>query len=421
MLFEILTKKMKRIILVAATLMFAVAVSAQNEVVTVGSGEDKEEVGVPESMRSDMDSMYCDWQTKYLLFTPDDCRQTPVGPVVTDSVIMERLGRLPATIEMPFNEVVRKFVDIYSNRLRKKVSFMLAAGNLYMPVFEEALDVYNMPIELKYLPVIESALNPKAKSRAGAAGLWQFMYRTGKIYGLENNSLVDERCDPYKATWAAVRYMKDLYDIYKDWNLVLAAYNCGPGTINKAIHRSGGKTDFWELYPFLPKETRGYVPSFIAANYIMNYYCEHGITPMETKTPVSVDTVMVNKDINLNQIAGVCEVDVDMLRSLNPQYKTDLVPGGRKPCSITMPHEMVGNFIDNQEKILVFEAKKYQNRRSTAKIGGPKGIVPKYHRVRSGETLGHIARKYGTTVSRLRRLNGLRNNNIRAGKSLRVR
>ncbi len=198
-------------------------------------------------------------------------------------------------MEMPYNDIVRKFIDMYAGRLRNQVSFMLSACNFYMPIFEEALDAYGLPLELKYLPIIESALNPSAVSRAGASGLWQFMIGTGKIYGLESNSLIDERRDPIKATWAAARYLKEMYDIYGDWNLVIAAYNCGPGTINKAIRRAGGETDYWKIYNLLPKETRGYVPAFIAANYVMTYYCDHNICPMETNIPASTDTVQVTK------------------------------------------------------------------------------------------------------------------------------
>ena len=220
----------------------------------------------PESMQSDMDSLFWDWQSKNYITIDENCRMLPEGPSVSDSVYIDRLSRIPSIIEMPFNDIVKKHIEAYTGRLRNKVSFMLAAANFYMPIFEEALDTYDLPMELKYLPIIESALNPKALSRQRASGLWQFMLRTSKQYGLETNSLVEERFDPVKSTWAAVRYLKELYGIYNDWNLVLAAYNCGPGNVNKAIRRAGGSTDYWDLYPFLPKETRGYVPGFIAAN-----------------------------------------------------------------------------------------------------------------------------------------------------------
>ena len=203
---------------------------------------------------------------------------------------------------MQYNEGVQKFINHYGGKLRRSVSFMHGANNFYMPIFEEALEAYNLPLELKYLPVIESALNPKAVSRVGATGLWQFMLSTGKRYGLEVNTLYDERRDPVKASYAAAHYLRDLYKIYDDWNLVIAAYNCGPAKVNKAIHRAKGETDYWKIYPYLPKETRGYVPAFIAANYIMNYYCDHNICPMVTELPMKTDTVEVNQDVHIEQI-----------------------------------------------------------------------------------------------------------------------
>ena len=197
-------------------------------------------------------------------------------------------------MEMPYNDIVQKFIDRYTGRLRHSVSYMLGASNFYIPIFEEALEAYGLPLELKYLPIIESALNPKATSRVGAAGLWQFMVGTGKQYGLEVNSLIDERRDPIKSSYAAARYLRDLYKIFGDWSLVIAAYNCGPENIKKAMTRAEGANDYWKIYPYLPRETRGYVPAFIAANYVMNYYCEHNICPMRTTLPAATDTVVVN-------------------------------------------------------------------------------------------------------------------------------
>lgn len=379
----------------------------------------------PETMLSDMDSLYWDWQSKNLIYLDENCRMLPEGPKVSDSVYIDRLSRIPSIIEMPFNDVVKKYIEAYTGRLRNKVSFMLAAANFYMPMFEEALETYDLPMELKYLPIIESALNPKALSRQRASGLWQFMLRTSKSYGLETNSLVEERFDPQKSTWAAARYLKDLFNIYKDWNLVLAAYNCGPGNVNKAIRRAGGSTDYWDLYPFLPKETRGYVPGFIAANYVMTYYCEHGICPMESQLPTITDTIHINKDLHLQQVASVCNIDIEQLRSLNPQYKKDLIPGNSRVYALRLPNNMATTFIEREDSIYAFDAKKYLNKRRTVAVndgskatGSTKGA--KYHKVKSGETLGGIAIRYKTTVKRLRALNGIRGNNIRAGKSIRV-
>ena len=353
---------------------------------------------------------------------------TQDNPEVSDSAYIARLQRIPAIIEMPYNDIVRKFIDMYAIRLRQKVAFMLSANNFYMPIFEEALDLNDLPLELKYLPVIESALNPIATSRQGAVGLWQFMLRTGQLYGLTVNSLVDERRDPIKSTYAAARYLKDLYEIYHDWNLVLAAYNCGPGTINKAIRRAGGETDFWKIYNYLPSETRGYVPAFIAANYIMNYYCEHNISPLEMRLPEGTDTIHITRNLNLNQVADVCKINIDELRSLNPEFKKDIIPLSTEPYALRLPNSIISRFLENEDSIYNYKPEIYQTRRVTVKAetqstSAKKGKSGKavYYRIRQGDTLGGIAAKYGVSVSQLRRLNGLRGNNIRAGKSLRIR
>ena len=245
---------------------------------------------------------------------------------------------------------------------------MLGAGNFYVPIFEEALDYYGLPLELKYLPVIESALDPTAVSPVGAAGLWQFMISTAKRYNLEINSVVDERCDPIKSSYAAAHFLSDLYKIYGDWNLVIAAYNCGPGNVNKAIRRAGGIKDYWAIYPYLPKETRGYVPAFIAANYIMNYYCEHNICPMRTKLPVVTDTVMVNQDLHIDQIEAYCKVDRDAIKALNPQYRTDVIPGKSAPRILRLPQEAVLLFVENLDSIYNYRRSELITRRGTVKI-----------------------------------------------------
>ncbi len=392
-------------------------------VISAADGQ-KEEIDLPQGMISTTDSLYLDWISKHYINPNENCTMRTENPPVSDSIYMDRLKRIPAIIEMPYNEIVWKFIDMYATRLRQKVAFMLSANNFYMPIFEEALDLYDLPLELKYLPVIESALNPMATSTQGATGLWQFMLRTGQVYGLKVNSLVDERRDPIKSTRAAARYLKDLYDIYQDWNLVLAAYNCGPGTINKAIRRAGGDKDFWEIYNYLPKETRGYVPAFIAANYIMTYYCEHYISPMEMRMPESTDTIHVSRPLNLNQVADVCKINIDELRALNPEFKKDLIPGNEKPYALRLPTNMVSTFIDKEDSIYAYKADTYLTRRSTVAVknatGTSKGKAV-YHRIRNGETLGGIAARYGVSINQLRRLNGIKGSNIRAGKSLRIR
>lgn len=361
-----------------------------------------------------------------------DCSTAEINPLFSDSVYIDRLSRIPAIMEMPYNDIIRKFIDMYAGRLRNQVSFMLSACNFYMPIFEEALDAYGLPLELRYLPIIESALNPSAVSRAGASGLWQFMIGTGKIYGLESNSLVDERRDPIKATWAAARYLKEMYDIYGDWNLVIAAYNCGPGTINKAIRRANGETDYWKIYNYLPKETRGYVPAFIAANYVMTYYCDHNICPMETNIPASTDTVQVNKNLHFEQIADLCNVPLDQIKSLNPQYKKQMIPGDSKPYTLRLPIDAISTFIDKQDTIYTHRADElFRNRKTvavkditpatrktTSAVAGKGNLT--YYTIKSGDTLSTIARKYGVTIKDIQRWNGMSSTKIAAGKRLKI-
>ncbi len=407
--------------------------------ITVTDDNGKEEViEFPEAMTFELDSLLNLYMSKNYLGEDNDCRMKDINPVFEKEVYIDRLKRIPSIIEMPYNEVVQKFIDRYSGRLRHSVSYMLGASNFYMPIFEEALETYGLPLELKYLPVIESALNPTAVSRVGATGLWQFMLATGKRYGLEVNTLVDERRDPIKASYAAANYLSDLYKVFGDWNLVIAAYNCGPDQINKAIHRSKGSKDYWQIYPYLPKETRGYVPAFIAANYIMTYYCEHNICPMTTRLPAKTDTVMVSRNVHLEQIAAVCNIDIEQLRTLNPAYRHDIVPGATKMSAVRLPHTEVGKFIDLEDSIYAYNAEVLFSKRATVEVNDD---VPTYTRksstkrsrkkasrsrgrsvtVKSGQTLSEIAKRNGTTVAKLRRLNGIKGSNIRAGKKLRVR
>ena len=415
-------------------LLMSTQVKAQSiDVIIKENGTERQEsIDLPKSMTYPLDSLLNDWKAKNYIDLGKDCSTSEVNPLFSDSVYIDRLSRIPAIMEMPYNEIVRKFIDMYAGRLRNQVSFMLSACNFYMPIFEEALDAYNLPLELKYLPIIESALNPSAVSRVGASGLWQFMLATGKMYGLESNSLVDERRDPIKATWAAARYLKELYAIYGDWNLVIAAYNCGPGTINKAIRRANGKTDYWEIYNFLPKETRGYVPAFIAANYVMTYYCDHNICPMETNIPASTDTVQVNKNLHFEQIADICGVSIEQIKSLNPQYKKNIIPGDSKSYTLRLPQSHISVFIDQQDTIYAHRADElFRNRKTIAindntppsstrtKASVGKGTLT-YHKIRSGETLGSIAAKYGVRIKDIQSWNGLRNTKIAAGKQLKI-
>ena len=404
----------------------AQAQESVNVVINENGTEHTETIDLPISMTYPLDSLLNDWKAKTYIDLSKDCSTSTINPTFSDSIYIDRLSRMPVIMEMPYNDIVRKFIDTYTIRLRNQVSFMLSACNFYMPIFEEALDAYNLPLELKYLPIIESALNPSAVSRAGATGLWQFMLTTGKLYGLESNSLVDERRDPIKATWAAARYLKDMYNIYKDWNLVIAAYNCGPGNVNKAIRRAGGKTDYWAIYNYLPRETRGYVPAFIAANYVMTYYCKHNICPMETNIPQATDTVQVSRNLHFEQIADICHIPLEEIKSLNPQYKRNIVPGNSKPYTLRLPTEAISSFIDNQDTIYNHRSKElFKNRRTVASVGTRSKATAgdgelTYYKIKQGDTLGTIARKFGVSVRQLRSWNGLRNNNIRAGRRLKI-
>ena len=385
----------------------------------------EEEVDIPETIIWSIDSLLNDWKTQKYLDLEKECQTSPINPQFADSIYLSRLARIPTVMEMPYNSIVRKYIDLYAERLRTQVSIMLSSTNFYMPIFEEALDAYNLPLELKYLPVIESALNPVAVSRAGATGLWQFMLKTGKEYGLETNSLVDERRDPIKSTWAAARYLKDLYAIYNDWNLVIAAYNCGPGNVNKAIRRAGGTADYWAIYDFLPKETRGYVPAFIAANYVMTYYCDHNICPVEGILPTVSDTIIVQNDFHFEQISALCNIEKEELRSLNPQYKTDVIPGKTKPTVLRLPHYTIPAFIENQDSIYNYKREELFTKRQTVKVQRTQSTKVNtsktvYYKIKNGDSLSTIARKYGVSVAKLRQWNGLKNNNIRAGKTLKI-
>lgn len=423
---------------------------AQNEkdeiIVTDNDGKE-ETIDLPEAMNYEVDSLLNLYYSKTYLQQDKDCNYRDENRDYPKEVYIERLSRLPNVMEMPYNEIVQKFIDRYTGRLRHSVSYMLGASNFYIPIFEEALEAYGLPLELKYLPVIESALNPKATSHAGAAGLWQFMVATGKQYGLEINSLIDERRDPIKSSYAAAHYLKDLYNIFGDWSLVIAAYNCGPENINKAIHRADGQADYWKIYPYLPRETRGYVPAFIAANYVMNYYCEHNICPMRTTLPAKTDTVVVSKDVHLKQIADVCGIDIEELRTLNPQYRRDIVNGNNKPSVIRLPANATNTFIANEDSIYRYETDALLTRRSLVEVESSKYTTStsstrksysksksrkrkssrrsrtrkKSVTVRSGDTLSEIAERHHTTVKKLRQLNGIKGNNIRAGKKIRVK
>lgn len=422
------------------------------------------EVTPTEGMLHSVDTQVDGWYMKKYMRV-DSTLYTNEIPVFPREVYLDRLRRLPNLIEMPYNDVVQDYIDQYTGRLRRSVSFMLGVQNFYVPIFEEALEAEGVPLELKYLPVVESAFDPMATSRVGAAGLWQFMVPTAKHYGLTVNSLLDERRDPIKSSQAAARYLKDLYKSFGDWTLAIAAYNCGRNNVLKAIKRAGGARDYWAIYPYLPRETRGYVPAFIAANYVMNYYCDHKIPPMKTIAPAETDTVTVSRNLYLAQVAAACNLDVETVQAMNPQYRAGVVPGNSQPCALRLPVQSIDCFLQlgdsiynvapaaevaerreevepaeltaqpnntttrqSRRQALAEERRERRERRAAAAAERKKRKSKRAHAeessevdIRQGDTLSEIARRNNTTVEKLQKINNLNGSAIRAGKKLRVK
>ena len=396
-----------------------VVVDEEDELVVIDKSGNEEVIDFPEAMTYDLDSLLNEYMAKTYL-TSEDCNMKNENPYYPEEVYIERLSRMPTVMEMAHNNVVQNFIDRYASRLRGTISYCLGAGNFYMPIFEEALEAYQVPLELKYLPVIESALNPKAVSRVGATGLWQFMLATGKQYNLQINSLVDERRDPIKASYAAAHLLSDLYKVFGDWNLVIAAYNCGPGNVSRAIQRSGGSKDYWQIYPYLPRETRGYVPAFIAANYMMTYYSLHNICPMTSRLPAQTDTVMVNKKMHLEQIAHVLNIDIEMLRALNPMYRRDVIPGNSEPYALRLPQADISRFIEQEDAILNYRASELLTNRIQVEVND---YTPTYYhkskrswkKGRKGRAGRHGKAAYGHKKATAR--NKARGGKARGGKA----
>ena len=380
---------------------------------------------VPESMKANIDSLLNSWQARNMLRKLECDGSDWENIVITDTMYAKRLASMPTIVRMPYNNMVRSCIDRYVKNGRSQVSYLLGISELYFPIIEEEIDRLGVPHELKYLPIIESALNPKAASRMGAKGLWQFMFSTGKLYELKANNYIDERFDPVKSTKAALLYLKDLYDMFQSWELAIAAYNCGPGNVKKAISRSGGSTDFWKIYPWLPKETRGYLPGFIAANYIMTFYEDHGICPMEPDLPITTDTIHVNKNLHFKQIVEVCGADIEEIRALNPQFLKDIIPGENETYILRLTNSTITKFIENEEAVYNHDVEKYfpkvniEKMLKEAKENNGAGNLIR-HKIKNGETLGGIALKYKVSVKQIMKWNNMKNSNIRAGKYLKI-
>ncbi len=405
----------------------------------------------PESFEADTQKLLESWFIKN--YTASDNRYATEPDVdVSDEEMVKRLSALPTVIEMPYNQIVRSYIDRYTKKGRAQIAAVLGLSLYYMPIFEQALEEQGLPLELKYLPIIESGLNPNAVSKHGATGLWQFMLGTAKGLGLEVTSLVDERRDPYVSSERAASYLKDLYDTYGDWSLAIAAYNCGPGNVNKAIRRAGGEAkdhDFWSIYNYLSPETRGYVPMFIAANYVMTYYPEHNISPVLPVKPLVMDTLQVANRVHFNQISKVLDIPVEELRILNPQFRADVIPGTpESPYTLILPSQQIHAYLMSEKEIHNFEPDKY-GRRGTVDPGevpadamlavegtevwpddmgeadvafaatqGKASVI--MHKVVAGESLASIAEQYGVTPAEIKASNNLRRNAVRVGQQLRI-
>ena len=379
-------------------------------------------VEFPESMGFDVDSLMAIWFAKQYLSYDSDCVESSVNPKFSDTVYAQRMSSLPTIVDMPYNYVTRSSIDAYMGTNRKVISYALGMMPIYEDKFVEALIKYNVPVELKYLPIVESALKPKAYSRMGAAGMWQFIYSTAHKYGLQVNSLVDDRYDIAKSSEAAARYLRDLYEMFGDWSLAISAYNCGPGNITKAITRAGGKRDFWDLYPYLPRETRGYLPAFIAVNYAMSFYKEHGVCPMTSSRPDQTDTLHIERNLHIGQITHFSGVSQEEFKALNPQYLTEIIPGAYRTCVIVLPQQYITPLVEAGDSLYEYDKEKFFTKAQLAYIDDDMKNRVTYvtHKIQEGETLGHIALKYHTSVKNIKNWNNLTNDNIRAGKTLRI-
>ena len=433
--------KTKLIILLAFTFISYTSFSQVNERALFNPVTDDPQKVEPEQVSTNhLDSLLSIWYIQKALQDTTGIillEEEKLPPAdMPDSVYIRRLMAMPSIISLPYNDVVKKYIVYYMQKIPNQVEMILGLSEYYLPQFEEILDLYNIPLEMKALPIIESALNPVAVSRVGATGMWQFMLRTGRHYGLTINTYVDERRDPIVSAHAAAKYLNALYARFNDWTLALAAYNCGEGNVEKAIKRADGKKDYWEIYPYLPKETRNYVPLFVAANYAITYYKEHRLTPRTIALPTAVDTFMVNTKLHLEQITNTIGIPIDELRDLNPQYKRDVIPGNEKSYELRIPAEYTNAFIENERKIYGHNEDKYfaknivvnpnmgnesktkaantasANTSAATQTSPDDGRERFIHQVKAGESLGLIAQKEGVKLSDLQYWNNLKKNSM---------
>ncbi len=440
--------RIKSLIVVALVALSAVA-APHKSILSLKESITDDNIQFPYSFETNTQELMKNWYLQNYAVLDKDVENKDPGDV-SDATYISRLKTIPSGIELPFNQVVKSYIERYTHRERTLVAEMLGMSPYYMPIFEQALEKRGMPLELKYIPVIESALDPNAVSPVGASGLWQFMLETARNQGLEVNSLVDERRDPYRSSDAAADYFKKLYDIYGDWSLAIAAYNCGPGNVNKALLRAGdgsAKPDFWEIYNYLPRETRGYVPAFIAATYVMHYYKEHNISPSLATKPLLIDTVKVNQRLNFAQISKVLNIPIDEIRILNPQYRHDVIPGDARPYTLALPSQQVYSFILVEDSINSYRpdlyaardvrepgtpndaptANNYGYSAPTMQAPAQPAATPvaadaatKYYKVKRGEDIESVASSFGISVDQLMTLNSLTRRHVSRGQVLKV-
>ena len=458
--------RIKSLIVVALVALSAVA-APHKSILSLKESITDDNIQFPYSFETNTQELMKNWYLQNYAVLDKDVENKDPGDV-SDATYISRLKTIPSGIELPFNQVVKSYIERYTHRERTLVAEMLGMSPYYMPIFEQALEKRGMPLELKYIPVIESALDPNAVSPVGASGLWQFMLETARNQGLEVNSLVDERRDPYRSSDAAADYFKKLYDIYGDWSLAIAAYNCGPGNVNKALLRAGdgsAKPDFWEIYNYLPRETRGYVPAFIAATYVMHYYKEHNISPSLATKPLLIDTVKVNQRLNFAQISKVLNIPIDEIRILNPQYRHDVIPGDARPYTLALPSQQVYSFILVEDSINSYRPDLYAARDvrepgtpndaptannygysaptmqapaqpatqataaqpATQAVAAQPAATPatdaaatKYYKVKRGEDIESVASSFGISVDQLMTLNSLTRRHVSRGQVLKV-